>query len=281
MPSEADLPKDLSALARQQALHLHDDQFSSICEVLFREIERALSEMKGVRPVTRAGRIGTPNVVVADLRDLLALGWTVRKIINELLELEYAMSPELTLDFSGTSDQWIPILDAHPETWRVLLNEERRIIANWHFVALGSKDFKRARNGRLLEREISADKVRHIDIPDFYNIYFVAAFIEPQARQLHTLQLFRTSILDHFLYLAKGGVFIDMLCTNAYSPSGEAFCNSFGLPPGKRHSHGGVMYERKLFPLPASLKYSRAEELNALYRRARKSRISPKTKAAK
>ncbi len=153
MPSEADLPEDLSALTRQQALHLHDDQFSYSCKVLFQEIEPALSTIKGVRPTTRSRHIGTPNIVVADLKDLLALGWSVRKIIDELLALEYAMSPELTLEFSGTSDQWIPILEAHPETWRVLLNEERRIIANWHFVALGSADFKLAQTGRLLESQ--------------------------------------------------------------------------------------------------------------------------------
>jgi hypothetical protein len=120
----------------------------------------------------------------------------------------------------------------------------------------------------LLEKEISADSARYIDIKGFHNIYFVAAFIVPQFRQLHTVQLFRTSILDHFLFLAKQGVFIGTICANAYTKQGEAFCGSFELVPGRPHIRHGRIYERALFPLPTSLVYSNAKELNSLYQRA-------------
>lgn len=268
MPHQEDLPEDLQTFGRRQAFEISDNHFYNDVNLLIHEIEELVGKPEPPQG-SRSEPEAESTLVVAGIDELLSWGWDGKQFLQTLFDRDKETIEGLSAEYSGTIDQWIPIVMNHPYTWRIIVDKPGSIVGNWHFVSFDEAMFRKALRGTLRDKDITEDKVRYMDMPGWYDIYFLAVFLLPRFRQrLENLLLLRKSILDHFTDLARQGVFINRICTHAYTPAGESFCKSFDLKPGHEHIDRGRIYWRKFYPLPQLPIFDEYKDLNRLYEQA-------------
>jgi hypothetical protein len=143
-------------------------------------------------------------------------------------------------------------LHGPPETWRLITDGPGSIVGYWHFVPLFEEEFERAKNGLLHDSEVTTDKVRLFELPGEYDMYVTIFCLKPRFRRPLAVTKLFDSFLDMLTLLARQGVFFREICANSYSASGVKLCRHFGMTPHKDHSSRGVIYTRRVLPVPAA-----------------------------
>ena len=272
MPHEEELPMELRGLGSIQPFELSDANFDSDVKLLIETLESMTGNYRRNVFLLKRGK-GNAVLSVVGIDDVLAWGWDGKQLLEELFALDRLTVEGLDPNYTGTVEQWAPIIENHPYTWRLIIDKPGSIVGNWHFIAIADAPYRKALRGLLRERDITETQVRYMDQPGWYDIYFLAVFLLPRLRvRLQNLLLLRRSILDHFTELAREGVFINRICAHAYSAAGEAFCKSFNMQAGALHIDHGRIYKRNFYPLPSLPIFREYEELNQLYAEAVKRR---------
>ena len=208
----------------------------------------------------------TPQALkVADINDVLRWNWDGRKLLERLIELDYATTgKELTPVHEGDPDQWGPVFMNHSETWRLLVTGPEKIVGYWHIAPLFSKEYELAKSGQLLDSQITLETVQLFELPGQYNTYFVQVCLHPQYRRPRQVQLLFKSIFEVFDTLAAEGIFIREICANAFTPVGKQLCRTFNMEWTCQHSGHGEIY---FGPISAVLKNSLARRFPELQKR--------------
>ena len=60
---------------------------------------------------------------VVGIDDVMRWQWDGQKLLEQLIQLDYATTDDLTLAHEGNPEQWGPVFLNHPETWRLLITE--------------------------------------------------------------------------------------------------------------------------------------------------------------
>lgn len=123
--------------------------------------------------------------------------------------------------------------------------------------------FRRAKDGELLDSEITSDTLEPIDVPGIYNLYFTLLGVLPQFPKGGPKLI--DAFFDHLLSLAERCVFFREACANAFTKDGKRICEGFGMTPIASHRDFGVVYLLSLNPWPEKLRHKRWEELCRLY----------------
>jgi hypothetical protein len=208
---------------------------------------------------------GTRELYVADLDTVTQWQWTPTKLVEELVDLDYRLFDDLSPELEGRVDQWLPVYLDHPDTWRVLVTPQRELVGYWHFVPLFDEDFACALDGRLRDAELTADRVRPLALPGTYPLYFVCVALMPQFRHTKAYTLLINSFFGVVEELARNGIFFDQLCANAYTPSGQGLCKTFGLTPSGPHVDRGQIHVGSMSRLLQLPFCERFPEVQALY----------------
>lgn len=201
---------------------------------------------------------------VADINDVLKWKWDGRRLLEKLIELDYATIESLNDLNEGDKDQWAPVFWEYPQTWRLLITEPENIIGYWHIAPLFQREYELAKKGQLLDSQITADTVQSFLEPGRYAIYFVQVSMQPQYRwPQHRRLLFETffKVLES---LSADGIFVSEICANAFTKPGVSLCRGFNLEWICKHSQHGEIY---LGPISAVLKNFHARRLPDLQKR--------------
>ncbi|MGD0573217.1 MAG: hypothetical protein ABSB11_09380 [Sedimentisphaerales bacterium] len=186
--------------------------------------------------------MGALGIAVAGVQDVLSWGWNGQMLVDELIRLDYMTIPGLVLRHEGDMAQWAPVFMNQPDTWRLLINKPRSIVGYWHFAPLLPEDYAVAKRGRLLDSQITIDKVQFFGPPGFYDIYFSQICMHPSFRKLRSVQLLFKSIFQLIDDLSCRGIFVREICANAYTDVGHAVCRYFHLEYLCNHLEHGVIY---------------------------------------
>ncbi len=208
---------------------------------------------------------GVHELYIADLDDVTRWQWSQTKLIEELIALDYRLFDDLSPELEGRVEQWLPVYLDHPDTWRLLVTPQRELVGYWHFVPLFDDDFASAMAGRLRDAELTANRVCLFELPGTYPLYFVCIALLPQFRRTKGYTLLIDSFFDVIREFAQGGIFFDRLCANAYTPSGEALCKTFGLVPVAPHVDRGWIHAGRMDRLLQLPYCSRYRDVQALY----------------
>ena len=182
---------------------------------------------------------------VADIGDVLKWKWDGRKLLEKLIALDLETTNEdnqLTQAHEGTPDQWGPVFMENRETWRLLITEPGNIVGYWHIAPLFPREYELAKNGKLLDSQITADTVQLFWDAGRYDIYFVQVCMLPQYRRpRHIRLLFETffKVLDD---LSADEIFVREICANGFTEVGEVLCKMFHLEWKCKHSEHGEIY---------------------------------------
>jgi len=181
------------------------------------------------------------SLMVAGIKEVLDWGWDGIRLLDELIRLDYETVKDLVPAHEGYSRQWAPIFVNYPDTWRMLIGGPRRIVGYWHFVPLSSEDYKAAKEGTLLDSEITADRVQFHEPSGWYNIYFAQICMLRQYRTPRNVYLLLETIFRVLNDFAAKGMFAREICVNAYTDVGRALCRIFGLHYVREHNeHGSI-----------------------------------------
>jgi hypothetical protein len=181
-------------------------------------------------------------LTIADIDNVISWGWDGNRLLDELIALDYRTIDGLTQAHEGQTAQWSPVFMDHPDTWRLLINGPGNIVGYWHFVPLFQQEYELAKQGRLTDSQITTDTVRVLELPGWYNIYFVSICVHPPYRRTPRMRALYKSFLDVITELALEGVFIREICANAYTLSGEALCKDLGFNFVTNHVDHGKIY---------------------------------------
>ncbi len=203
---------------------------------------------------------------IADDRDVKTWGWDSKKLLDELIKLDYETMEGLTRDMEGSTDQWADVFSESPDTWRLLVNGSESIIGYWHFVPLFPDDFQKAKLGELKDSEIVAERIMPLDIPGDYDIYVVSIALRRGYRNHEDRSLLFGSFFEEVYSLAKDGIFIRNIITNAFTPDGFRTCTRFGMKAIAKHAQYGDIFYRTLYPFHEQDKFlERDMEIRELY----------------
>ena len=203
---------------------------------------------------------------IADDRDVKMWGWDSKKLLDELIKLDYETMEGLTRDMEGSTNQWAGVFSESPDTWRLLVNGSESIIGYWHFVPLFPKDFEKAMSGRLKDSEIVAKLIMPLDLPSDYDIYVVSIALRRGYRTHEDRALLFGSFFEEIYSLAKDSIFIRGIVTNAFTSDGFRTCTRFGMKAITRHVQHGDIFYRKLYPFNEQDNFlQRDTEIRELY----------------
>ena len=156
--------------------------------------------------------------------------------------MDYLTIGGLTHEHEGDPDQWAPVFMNQPDTWRLLIGDNDSIVGYWHAVSLLPDVYKIAKSGRLIDSELTVDKVSLMDFEGKYDLYVVSVGLLEKYRTRKNKQLLAESFYDALDKLAQEEIYVREVIANAYSAEGVALCKSFGMTEIGSHIDTGLMF---------------------------------------
>jgi hypothetical protein len=186
---------------------------------------------------------------IVNIDELLKMGWSIADMVNAGISLDYETIDNITEEHNGDFDQWLAVSRSNADSIRWLLDSENNVIGYWHFSALFDEPFIKAKNGQLLDSEITCDKIPVL-LPGTYNIYFIGICLkEEYRRKTITFGKLLFSIIEVIEEMAKRKVFVNEICALAYTHNGIQLCKSIGLKYLRDHVEHGEIYCGKIMDL--------------------------------
>jgi transcriptional regulator with XRE-family HTH domain len=174
--------------------------------------------------------LGAPGEIlrVESVEHLARTGKTFESLLAEIIALDIRNLRIEDMHDEGTAEQWIPIHETMPDTWR-LLTCGNRVVGNWHIVPLDAETFERAKTGILRDGEITIDKLDFISFPGFYNAYLSSYVLDPPFRYGRPFQMLFDSLAESLIRFASSGVFFRDVCTPGFTIEGRKMCERLGF----------------------------------------------------
>jgi hypothetical protein len=185
------------------------------------------------------------GLLVASYYELVEMGFDIYSIIRETLKMDYDYIEGLKEEDAGQVTQWLSIVKQNPDTLRVLLDSDQRIIGYWHFEALKDDVYSKQLKGQLLDKDITKNNLLSLEKPGHYNLYIVAICIKKEYQKGIVFKKLVVSMLRAIEGLKKKGVFIDEISTNAYTPISQKLCRKMGFEYITDHISQGKIYSAK------------------------------------
>lgn len=165
----------------------------------------------------------------------------MRKIVEELIKLDYENISNLSMEDEGTLDQWLPIFVNNPDTWRILVYS-RKIIGYWHFVPLKNRTYEKIKHGKIHEIDINEMDVKKLRNGG-YKIYLRSMVLKKEFRDSEATNILFGSFFNVLEELSVKGIEINEMCAIAYTDDGKKLCKKFGMIYlGKMQSRGDIYY---------------------------------------
>jgi hypothetical protein len=184
----------------------------------------------------------TSTLRVVDVSEVRRWGWTGEDLVKALVHLDADLFGQATVPIDQLVERWTPMFTMHPETWRVMIDAPGSIVGYWHFVSLFDDDLALAKLGELAYSDLTSDRLRLLELPGHYDMYFSGIGIESRYRTPYAFKLLFDSLLGVLLSLAQHGVFFESVWANGYTPDGISLCRSLELQPGSEHRRRGKIF---------------------------------------
>jgi DNA-binding CsgD family transcriptional regulator len=182
------------------------------------------------------------NVAAYDLNQLIKKGWTIEIFAQEIINVFYKTIDNLADDNVSTLEEMVEIIKFNNETKKILIDSEGAVIGCWSLDPLFDEYFEKDKKGEFYVSEFTKDAVPIFVPGNTYNIHFGAICLVGGYRRLSIFKILLYSIVEYIERLAINDIFINEICTQAYSREGRALAKSLGLHYCAEHkdSHGQV-----------------------------------------
>lgn len=199
-------------------------------------------------------------------REIARIGWSLHNTLSEMLALDVRSIPIQNTRHEGTPEGWLPVMEALPDTWRILTRAQS-VVGNWHVVPLTPSATERLRKGMLVDSEITLADVETLDLPGCVNIVISAFVLDQAERTPEAFRLLFESMLDFFTQLAERGVFLDRVLAATWTPTSQLLCRRLGFVEVGEITEGAdripvvEVRARDVFARPELQRFRRLREL--------------------
>ena len=200
-------------------------------------------------------------------QELESHGIPTEHIMRACMSLDYENINGLDEASAGTIRQWRPIVDNGRDGYSLLVDPGWNVVGYWHFLPLSNRLFALACAGELEDEMIKVEEVPVMGLPGFYDVYFVVVLVKPELRSCKATRLLYEAFLERLRYMSRQNIYINSICTNAFSPEGLALCRTVGMQKLRDHKRMGEVYFLDADGISRFIR--RDTELHAAYRCAR------------
>lgn len=180
--------------------------------------EACLAAMSPARPILR----------IESEDYLRRTGKNYATLLADIIDFDIRTFGITDVSDEGTIEQWAPIHQLMPETWRLLTLGDR-IVGNWHIVPLDDASFARAKCGAMRDGDITIDAVALISFPGFYNAYLSSFALDGPYRHGRPFQMLIESLLDCLSRFAADGIFFREFVTPGFTVEGRKLLERLGF----------------------------------------------------
>lgn len=199
------------------------------------------------REISRA--VDDTRPVVADWDWCVAQGIDADALLADLISLDYSALAGAGLDgqSEGHVVQWAPVFEASPETWRLIIIDNK-IVAYWSFFSLAPDLQQKMLKGDLFDSEIVQSKIRRLDQPGIHSIYVPMFGMHKwvKDRRWPIFKLLMRSFYDQIAALESEGIIFEDIHANGFTREGAALVRTLGFTELCPAKQGGVLYGRKI-----------------------------------
>ena len=148
------------------------------------------------------------------------------------MELAQQAFPDLPEGIAPCEENWTPFYSTFTENWGAVLAGDR-MVAKWSLPLLLPEDERAFRECRLLESDLTLDRVRRAVLPGTYFGYCPALIVAPGQEGASRVLL--SSFVRFLEDLARRDVLLHGIGTISVSPGGEQICRDLGMRMLGRH----------------------------------------------
>ena len=156
------------------------------------------------------------------------------KFLKHLIEMDLDTIGGLSLEHEGTPEQWAPIFESSPETWRLLTLIDE-VVGYWHFMCLADPYFSKIKNGEMIDAGLRAEMMNFPVIPRHYKAYFVVITLRASEQNSRAFAVLLKSLERVMLDFAMDSIFFSEICATAFSFKGKRLCQDIGMTFLMRH----------------------------------------------
>lgn len=160
-----------------------------------------------------------------------ANGMDEEELLQQLIELDATMIPNLATIDEGTISQWAPIFEASPLGWK-LLTHDGAIVGYWHYVCLQEEFFEKIKAGELRDSELTLSMLEfpcYLDENKTYRMYIIMMGVHNSHQYFTSGGKLVHSFIREIEKAATNGLYFSEFLTVAHTPQGVSICRSFGL----------------------------------------------------
>ncbi|MDR0312127.1 MAG: toll/interleukin-1 receptor domain-containing protein [Treponema sp.] len=197
--------------------------------------------------------------------ELVGLGYNADTIAIQLVENDYINCNGIGEENEGNAPQWAKFVQNSTETFQFLLNGENKIVGDWSILALNKQMFDEAKEGRLLEKDITYEKSEMIVFPDIYYGYVLAITLLPDYRTMQNYMQIINSFYAQLEIYAENGIFFKEWCMNIFSSEIENLMKKMGFVYLCDNMTFGKIYHQIFIPLPKNPLINKFPKLKQFY----------------
>lgn len=175
-------------------------------------------------------RRGTPERTAYRLLDDNVVqsiyGGSWRRASRESIVLAIEEFGALPEELAANDRVFLPIYETYHDHWAVVMHGDR-MVAKWALPFLNAEDEALFRAGRLLEAELSLDRIRRPILPGTYFGYSPAVVVRPGHESASMLLL--SSFVDFLEALADRDVLLHGIGSISVSAGGAQICQDLGM----------------------------------------------------
>lgn len=156
------------------------------------------------------------------------------KFLEKIIELDEETIIGIRKEHEGTPEQWAPIFQTSPYTWKVLISSGE-IVGYWQFVCLKDEYFRMVAEGELVDSEITVDMLDYPVVDGNYNAYFCVLTMKSSFRGHDATKILNESLKKCIFNFTKNGILFKAFYATAFTPEGKRMCELLGMDLVKRH----------------------------------------------
>lgn len=162
----------------------------------------------------------------------------------DVLEYEAALAKKIArADEPKSCAKSFKLLHEVINSWNVFLNNEKKIISYWIFIAVNEDKYADISSGKVNEKDIELRDVNFIDVPGRYWGYLLLSGSASNCKTQENRRELYDSWLHYIEELAKKGIYFNEIASMVGSEWGNSSLKNIGMTNYAEYRYGGQMYK--------------------------------------
>ena len=187
------------------------------------------------------------------------------EIARQLVANDRKLYPHIDDDNEGDVSQWEAYLSKYPQTFRYMVNSQNQIVGNWSMVTISGADYRRAKAGLLLEKDLNIGNTEYFMLGGVFYGYLLNLSVNEEEMSPTNIRRLFESFLDQLEEFAEEEIYFKSWCVNVFLADHEKRYEALGFHYACDNVKSGKMYTLDLWPYPKNKIFQKRKKLRKMY----------------